>query len=61
MVTPTALRATRRRLGLSQRALAEALGVHWNTIARWERGQMPIQHPRILQLALERLAQLRPT
>lgn len=50
------LRSRRGGLGLSQLQLAEALDVPANTIARWERGEVPIRHPRILRLALERLA-----
>lgn len=36
----TDLRADRRRLGLTQAALAARLGVTPNTIARWERGEI---------------------
>lgn len=36
------LRRHRQRLGLTQRALAEALGMHPNTVARMERGTLPI-------------------
>lgn len=50
------LKAARTALGLTQRALAERLGVPQATVSRWETGQHPIQHPRILRLALERLA-----
>jgi len=32
----------RKTLGISQRALGDALGLHWNTIARMERDEMPI-------------------
>jgi len=55
-MTPADLRTFRLNLNLTQRALAEALGVPQATIWRWESGQHPIQHPRILYLALERLA-----
>ena len=47
-----ALRDRRRRLGMSQRDLAHELDVPPNTVARWERGELTIQHPRVLQLAL---------
>ncbi|MHB8575864.1 MAG: helix-turn-helix domain-containing protein [Dehalococcoidia bacterium] len=57
-VTPEELRATRRRLRLSQTALGAELGVPQNTISRWELGLVPISHARMLRLALERLAQL---
>lgn len=30
----------RRAAGLTQRQLAECLGIHWNTVARWERGEI---------------------
>jgi transcriptional regulator with XRE-family HTH domain len=58
-VTPADLRSAREGLGLTQRALAEALGVPQNTVWRWEKGAMPIQHPTILRLALRALAQER--
>ena len=35
-------KAIRRRLGFSQRALAEKLGLHPNSVARLERGEMTI-------------------
>ena len=54
-VTPAGLRARRRALGLSQRALAEAIGVSGNTIARWERGELTIGSPVLLGYALEHL------
>lgn len=34
------LKAIRRRLGLSQAALAREIGVHANTVARWERDEI---------------------
>ncbi|MHB8576102.1 MAG: helix-turn-helix domain-containing protein [Dehalococcoidia bacterium] len=49
------LRAWRQRLGLSQIELGLALGVPQNTVSRWERGMMPIEHGRILYLALQQL------
>jgi len=54
-VTPTELLAFRERLGLSQAKLALALGVSANTLARWERGVLTIQHPRLIELALRQL------
>ena len=33
------IRSWRCRLGLTQRALAEALGVNFSTVSRWEKGQ----------------------
>ena len=54
-MTPADLRAARIRLGLSQRALAQAFGVPQQTLSRWETGFMAIQHPLILRLALKAL------
>ena len=53
---PTDLREQRLRLHLSQAALAEALGVARNTVARWERSELVIQHPELIRMALDRLA-----
>lgn len=38
------LRAERERRGLRQEDVAVALGVHKNTVARWERGELGF-HP----------------
>jgi predicted ATPase/DNA-binding CsgD family transcriptional regulator len=43
------------RLRLSQAALADALGVARNTVARWERNELQIRHPELVQAALDRL------
>ena len=40
-------------LGMTQRDLAAELGVPSNTLARWERGELEVQHPRMLRLALQ--------
>lgn len=56
-MTPADLRTAREALGLTQRTLAERLTVSENTVWRWERGLMPIEHPGMLRLALERLGQ----
>jgi DNA-binding XRE family transcriptional regulator len=45
-----ALRAWRRARGLSQRQLAEVLGLRRETITAWERRGPP--HPRLVALAL---------
>ena len=39
------LRAIRQELSLTQAALAEAIGVRSNTVARWERGEIGISEP----------------
>jgi transcriptional regulator with XRE-family HTH domain len=38
------IRDARERRGLRQKDVADALGVHKNTVARWERGEMGF-HP----------------
>ena len=55
-MTATELRSRRLALGLTQQALAQRLGLSPNTIARWERGEVPITAPAMLRLALELLA-----
>lgn len=45
----------RKRLGLTQRQLAEALGLHHMTIVKWERDQRRMPG-RWLDLALAQLA-----
>ena len=42
-MTGKALRRIRKRLALSQAALAERLAVSPNTVARWERGELSIR------------------
>src|SRR5262245_52829921 len=54
-MTPAELCAQRQALHLSQAALAGMLGVTRNTLARWERGDLPISKPVLVRLALERL------
>ncbi|HEX8409590.1 MAG TPA: DUF2283 domain-containing protein [Thermoanaerobaculia bacterium] len=49
------LRKERERIGLSQLELARKLSVSPNTVARWERGELKIEHPGMLQLALKSL------
>jgi DNA-binding XRE family transcriptional regulator len=36
------LKQARARLGMTQKELGEALGVHWNSVARMERDGFPI-------------------
>ncbi len=48
-MTPAELKTTRLRLGLSQRGLAEVLGVSWRTFQGWEQGRLiPAWVPRAL-------------
>jgi transcriptional regulator with XRE-family HTH domain len=48
----TELRAIRKKLGLSQHQFAKELGIHWNTLARAERGEHGISG------SVEKLARL---
>ena len=55
-MTPAELRNARKRLGLTQKGLAEALrmGTHgWQTISKWERDGSTIPGP--VQVAVESL------
>ena len=36
------LKRARAKLGKTQKELGEALGVHWNSVARMERDEFPI-------------------
>lgn len=54
-MTGNDLRDARHGLGLSQAGLGALLGIPPNTIARWERGERAIRHPRMLRLALMQL------
>lgn len=49
------LRRKREQLGLSQVELGRKLSVSPNTVARWERGELKIEHPGMLHLALSSL------
>jgi transcriptional regulator with XRE-family HTH domain len=42
-MTGAEFRRLRRRAGLSQRALAKRLGLHWNSVARMERDELPVR------------------
>jgi transcriptional regulator with XRE-family HTH domain len=44
-VTPTTLARLRSRLKLTQAGLARLLGISTNTVARLERGELPISEP----------------
>ena len=47
------LREKRKELNMTQTELAEALGVSMNSVARWERDEVPIAP--YLHLALEQI------
>lgn len=42
----------RSRHNASDQQIADVLGVHRNTVARWRMGMQPIDHPRMVGLAL---------
>ena len=48
---PEAPAAAARALGISLKALAAEIGVHWTTIYRYKRGEIPI--PMTVALAIE--------
>jgi DNA-binding XRE family transcriptional regulator len=41
-MTGKELKRARDKLGKTQKELGEALGVHWNSVARMERDEFPI-------------------
>lgn len=41
-MTGKELKRARSKLGMTQVELGEALGVHWNSVARMERDEFPI-------------------
>jgi len=51
-MTGTDVQRLRRRLRLTQAALARKIGVHALTVSRWERGQVRVTEPmaRLLRL-----------
>ena len=53
-MTAAALKACRKRLGLSQEAFAEALGCGRRSLQNWESGSSPV--PRYIGLACAALA-----
>jgi transcriptional regulator with XRE-family HTH domain len=57
-MTATELRAALKSLHLSQRSLAERLGVHKGTVNRWVTGELPVpQYAAYVLSLLARLAQ----
>lgn len=53
------LKAARLRLGLTQEALAKALGMSAVQLSRYENGHMPV--PRVVALAVEALERRQQT
>ena len=51
-MTGDELRGARSRLRKTQEELAALVGVHWNTIARYERGEIKIPEPLSLLITL---------
>ncbi len=58
-MTGEELRRIRKKLGETQVGLAERLGVHSNSVARWERDEMPIRETAARLVRL--LAQMPPS
>lgn len=56
-MTGQELRRARRRLKMTQRQLATTIEIHWNTVARSERGEMAIH--RTTELAVKYLLLMR--
>lgn len=57
-LTGEALRADRQALGLTQEALARALGISTQSVSDWECGRKPCALPGLLRLAMAHLAHL---
>jgi transcriptional regulator with XRE-family HTH domain len=51
-MTGNALRHLRKRLGWTQRELARRAALHWNTIAKMERDEVPITRSRAILFRL---------
>jgi DNA-binding transcriptional regulator YiaG len=54
-MTGAQLRERRERLGLSQSVLAKIWGVRQATVSDWETETKPMQHPEIVEMALQTL------
>ena len=54
-MTGEALKTARKQLGMTQKELGEALGVHWNSIARMERDYDSFPITRTTELAIKYL------
>ncbi|MDE3220051.1 MAG: helix-turn-helix transcriptional regulator, partial [Nitrospirota bacterium] len=44
-MTGSELRRYRAKMGLTLKGMADLVGLHWNSIARMERGEMTISEP----------------
>ena len=55
------LRSMRHRAGISGTVLAEALGVSWNTVYRWERNEVAISGAmeNLINMTLDRIIKQR--
>jgi len=51
-MTPKQFRTARKRLGLTQRALADRLGVHVQTVKKWSAGDRRIPQPVVILLRI---------
>jgi predicted transcriptional regulator len=51
-MTGAQLRQHRKRLGLTQKQMAERLGLHWNSLARMERGEIGMRESTIKLIRL---------
>lgn len=51
-MTPTELKAIRKQLGLTQKQLAEKVGVTVHAVRKWEQGQRAVKGP-ALKIILE--------
>lgn len=54
-MTGEELRERRMALHLSQATLADKLGVTKNTVARWERGELRMANPQMVEMSLKQL------
>jgi transcriptional regulator with XRE-family HTH domain len=54
-MTGEELRERRMALHLSQATLADKLGVTKNTVARWERGELTMANPKMIDMSLKQL------
>jgi transcriptional regulator with XRE-family HTH domain len=49
------IRRAKKTHNLTNARIAEALGVHQNTVSKWLRLEQPIAHPQMAQAALDAL------